>query len=350
LTMVIAAWLAGGCVTTTQQREAMAVGGVAGDYSEDHEAIDDASGMLILPELEAAELGGKPLKAVATTTIIGDVVAQVGGNTIELTTLIAAGQDSHSYEPATQDLTAVAEADVIFVNGWNLEERLIDNLESIREDAPLVPVSANIIPLELGEHAHEEEVGHEEEAGEEHSHGAADPHAWFSIKNVKQWVENIEHMLTALDPANAALYQSNAGAYLDQLAELERYTETKLADIPAGNRVLVTNHDSLGYFAREYNFEVLGTVIPGVSTLAEPSASDLAELIETMREHGVCTIFTETSVSDNLAQTVAAELKNCERVQVLSLYTESVGPAGSGADSYIGMFRSNVDTIMQGLN
>ena len=111
----------------------------------------------------------------------------------------------------------------------------------------------------------------------------------------------------------------------------------------------MTNHDAFGYFAQEYGFTVLGTVIPSISTLAEPSASDLAELITEMGEHGVCTIFTETTVSDALAQTVAAELDGCDNVQVLKLYTGALGPAGSGADSYIGLFRANIDAIVAGL-
>jgi len=356
-----------------QEQETTAVPAETTEQDEHNEAESQHEGkgeMLSLPELEAAELNGEPLKVVATTSVIGDVVAQVGGDAIQLTTLIGRGQDSHSYEPATQDLTAVAEASVIFVNGWNLEERLIDNLESIGEDTPLVPVSANIVPLavagETDEHQEEgeeaaEDGEHEDEGQEaaededhededEHDHSGGDPHTWFSVHNVEQWVENIEHTLSDLDPANAAMYKSNAAAYRAQLEELEGYAAAQLAGIAANNRVLVTNHDSFAYLAHEYDFEILGTVIPGVSTLAEPSASDLAGLIEVMREHGVCTIFTETSVSDSLARAVAAELTSCEQVQVLPLYTESVGPAGSGADSYIGMFRSNVDTIVQGLN
>jgi ABC-type Zn uptake system ZnuABC Zn-binding protein ZnuA len=321
---------------TTQEETA-----VLATTEQDEHAHEAEGGMLALPELEAAELSGRPLQVVATTSVIGDVVGRVGGDAIQLTTLIGPGQDSHSYEPATQDLTRAADADVIFVNGWNLEERLVDNLATIAVDTPLVPVSANIAPLAFTEEARD--------GVEDHSHNGAQPHTWFSVHNVKQWVENIEHVLSDLDPANIEIYERNAAIYLAELEELEAYAETRLATIPAGNRVLVTNHDSFGYFAHEYDFEVLGAVIPGVSTLAEPSANDLAELIAAMKDHDVCTIFTETSVSNSLAQTVAAELDNCEQVQVLPLYTEAIGPAGSGTDSYIGMFRANVDTIVQGL-
>lgn len=289
--------------------------------------------LLPLPDLEAAPLAGKPLQVVATTSIIGDVVAQVGGEAIDLTTLMSAGQDPHSYQSGARELTAVADAHVIFVNGWDLEDALVKNLKEIGGGVPLISISANIIPLALG--------------ADEHGH--ADPHVWFSIDNVVQWSDNVAHVLSALDPANAPTYAANAAAYQAELAELAAATETQLAQIPAEKRFLITNHDSLRYFADRYGFTLLGAVIPGSSTLAEPSASDLTGLLETMHSHHLCTLFTETTVSDTLAQTVASELSGCDEVKVLPLYTGAIGPAGSGADSYIGMFRANVDTIVSGL-
>lgn len=321
------------------------------DHDEDHDHDHDhdhEADMLLLPALGAIDLGGQRLRVVATTSIIGDVLTQVGGEAIDLTTLMSAGQDPHSYEPGARDLTAVSSAHVIFINGWNLEEALLDNLATIGENIPLVPISANIAPLAFGGHAHEGEEAHADET-HDHDHGDADPHTWFSIHNVEQWAKNAQQILSDLDPDNADLYASNAAAYLEALEELEEYASEQLAEIPAERRFLVTNHDSFGFFARDYGFEVLGTVIPSRSTLAEPSARDLAGLIEAMREHNVCTIFTEATVSDKLAQTVAAELTGCDQVQVLKLFTGAIGPAGSGADSYIGMFRANVDTIVAGL-
>lgn len=317
------------------------------DHEEDEHEHEAEAEMLMLPALNAAELDGGRLRVVATTSIIGDVVAQVGGNAIDLTVLMKPGQDPHSYQPVARDLTAVANAHVIFVNGWDMEERLAHDMETIGEDALVVPISANIHPLAFaeGEDAEQEVDAHEEG----HAHSGADPHVWFSIHNVEQWVENVVHVLSDLDPANAAEYESNAAAYLAELAELEEYAETQLGQIPEENRFLVTNHDALGYFAHEYGFTILGTVIPSVSTMSEPSASALTDLIATMKEHNICTIFTENTVNDALAQTVAGELSGCEAVQVLQLYTDAVGPVGSGADSYMGMFRANVEAIVAGL-
>jgi len=305
-----------------------------------------AAVVLALPELALVELGSAPLQVIATTSIIGDIVAQVGGEAIELTTLMGPGQDPHSYKPTPQEMATVSQADVVFVNGWDLEEALAHDLEQIAEDVPTVPVSAGIEPLTFGEHGQERQ-------GEDHTDAqtarAADPHVWFSVHNVEQWVENVERVLAALDPANAETYARNAAAYRVKLEDLQAYVHGQLAAIPAERRYLVTNHDSLGYLAHEYDLTVLGTVLPAASTVAEPSASDLAALVNVMQEHGLCTLFAETTISPKLAETVAAELGDCGKVAVLKLYTGAVGPAGSGADSYIGMFRYDVDTIVTGL-
>lgn len=308
--------------------------------SHDNESTE--TNILTLPELTAVNLANQPLKVVATTSIIGDVVAQIGGEAIELTTLIQPGQDPHSYEPGAQELTAVANADIIFVNGWDLEETLVRNLESIGKGVPIVPVAANITPLLFGDNDHENDA-------EEHGYSSADPHTWFSINNVAQWVENIEKTLSQADPENSETYAQNAALYQEDLENLETYAQTQLSSIPSEKRFLVTNHDSFGYLAHDFDIEILGTVIPGSSTLAEPSAQELASLITTMTEHNVCTIFTETTISDSLAQTTAAELKSCETINVIPLYTGSLGPAGSHADSYISMFQANIDAIVNGL-
>jgi ABC-type Zn uptake system ZnuABC Zn-binding protein ZnuA len=273
----------------------------------------------------------------------------VAGEVIELTILIEPGQDSHSYEPSSGDLTAVSDAHVIFINGWGLEEGLVDDLETISENGVLVPVSAGITPILLGKSEHQE---HEEEEGkdEEHKHSGPDPHVWQDPHQVVFWVENISQVLQTLDPANAGSYEKNAAAYLVELQSLIDYYDQQVAAIPAENRVMVTNHNALGYFAAAYDFEIVGTVLSGASTLSEPSANELAELVEVMKVEGVCAIFTEISANDRLAEAVAQELSACDEVEVVLLYTEAVGRAGSGADSYIGMMRQNIEAIANALN
>ena len=321
--------------------------GCASAAKDDPSAISqpaDEGDVLDLPVVQQVDLRGGKLRVVATTSIIGDIVAQVGGEVIDLTTLMVAGQDPHSYQPGARELTAVADAHVIFVNGWDLEEALLGDLDNIGGAVPIIPVSAHIIPLAFGE-----TDLHDEETTGDQAHGSADPHVWFSVHNVEQWVDNISHILRDLDPDNADIYEQNADAYLAELAELEAYVKTSLTTIPAENRFLVTNHGSFGYLAQAYDFEIVGTVVPGLSTLSEPSASDLTNLIAVMQAHQVCTIFTETTVSDQLAQVVADELSYCSTVQVLPLYTGSLGTAGSGAESYLGLMRTNIDAIVAGL-
>jgi ABC-type Zn uptake system ZnuABC Zn-binding protein ZnuA len=288
---------------------------------------------LSLPELSPAALAeGERLEVLATTNVIGDVVSQVGGEAIDLTTLIGAGQDPHGYQPAPSDLISASQAHVIFANGWGLEEGLVRNLENAAAGVPLVPISAGITPLPFG--------------GEQ---GAPDPHVWLDPHLVRQWVENVQEVLSALDPARAAQYEANAAAYLEELEALITYAEERLATVPAGRRQLVTNHEALAYFARAFDFEVIGTVIPSASTVSEPSARALASLVDRMEDAGVCTIFADHAANQSLAAAAAAELQSCPEVAVLPLYTGSLGPPGSGAESYVEMMRVNVDTIVSGL-
>lgn len=290
------------------------------------------NGDLALPALTAIELEGRKLNVVATTNIIGDVVAHIGGDTIALTTLLGPNADPHSYEATPGDLIALEEADIIFVNGWDLEERLADQIEAGFGDKT-VAISAEITPRSFN-HEHNGAV-------------SADPHVWFAIDNVAQWASNVATVLSQLDPANASNYAADLAEYSAELETLTTDTDKLLDTVPQNKRKLVTNHDSLGYFADTYDFELVGTVIPGFSTSAEPSASELAALIDAMTEAGVCTIFTETTSSAALAETVSAEMDQCDTVQVIPLNTGSLGEGD--AASYIGMFRSNVEAIVNGL-
>ena len=313
-----------------------------GEEANTHEGeAEHAHDVKGLPELEAVTLAdGERLRVVATTSIVGDVVAQVGRDAIDLTVLLAPGQDPHAYQPSAQDLATAAQAHLIFVNGFDLEENLLQDLESAAEGVPIVPVSVGIEPIAGKED--EEEEG--EEGGHEHAH-AEDPHVWFDVAKVEQWTDNVEAALGQLDPKQADTYEANAEAYRAQLKELDDLVRETVSAIPATNRKLVTNHDSLGYFANAYGFDIIGTVIPNLSSNAEPSASDLSQLIETIKQEQVPAIFIDSSASDELAQVVADETG----AAVLALYSETLGAEGSGADSYLGMMRTNVERIEEGL-
>jgi len=298
---------------------------------------------LRLPIVEPMTAAGERLQVVATTSIIGDVVRQVGGEAIDLTVLMQPGQDPHSYQPGAADLTAVADADLIFMNGWNLEEALVGDLVAIGREATLIPVSAGITPRLLSEDDDEHDGG-------SHVHGPVDPHIWQSVPNVIRWVGNIRQVLSAADPANATRYETSATAYSRSLQQLDEDLRAMLAAIPEDRRVLVTNHDNLGYFADAYGFEVAGTIIPSISSLAEPSAGELARLIGAMRSRGICTLILEATAAGQVARTLKNELTDCHEVRLVMLYADALGPPGSGAESYIGMMQTNAAALVKGLN
>lgn len=196
------------------------------------------------------------------------------------------------------------------------------------------------------DHGHGEE-GHSEEGEDEHGHhhGVYDPHFWFDPPRVKTAVHYIAERLAALDPEGAATYRANAEAYEAELDALHAWTQSTVSTLPAERRVLVTSHDSLRYFAELYGFEVVGTVLPGLSPDVEPSAQHLHRLMETLEEHPVPAVFGETTVNERLAQSIARETGS----QLHELYSGSLGPVGSGADTYIGMVRANVEIIVAAL-
>ncbi len=292
-----------------------------------------------LPALQPVPLKpGERLRVVATTTIVGDVVARVGGETIQLTVLLPVGADPHTYEPTPADLTAVAGAHVLFINGLGLEGFLERTLRNVGGDLPVVSVSAGIRPRPL-----EEEAGEEAEE-EEHHHGEYDPHVWLDVRNVMVWVENIRQALSALDPAHTDLYAANAAAYRKELEALDAWILEQVAQVPPQNRKLVTNHPAFGYFAERYGFEQVAAVYP-VSPGAEPSAREIAQLEETIRQYGVPAVFAETTVNPKLAEQVARDTG----VRLVTLYSGSLGAPGSGAETYIGMMRANVQAIVDAL-
>ena len=298
---------------------------------------------MTLPDMEEVDLAaGEKLAVVATTNIIGDVAANVGGDAVDLTVLIEIGQDPHSFEPTPQDLAAIEDADLILVNGLDLEEVLVGAIGNVAE-GPVVPVSAGIELLEPSD-------GDDDHEGEEDHGHAADPHVWVDPNNVIVWVENIAWALSQADPANQAVYQENASAYLDELRALDKYIRQQAARIPEGQRKLVTDHGLYSYFADEYGFEIVGTVIPSFTSTAGASAGDVARLVGVIEEAGVPAVFigaTATQGTRRLAEALAAEAGS--QVRVLPLVSGSLAPQGPPGDTYLGYMRYNIDQIVLGL-
>lgn len=305
-----------------------------------------AAAFLLLPACgtvgnsgESSRNRGK-LTVVATTTILGDVAGQIGGEAIDLTVLLPAGIDPHTFQPVPQDLTVLSQADLIFINGAGLETSLSDFLEYAQEQTQVVSASQNIDLHQL-EGAHAEDSDHDEHADDE-----VDPHVWFDPNNVIVWTQNIEQGLSELDPGNAQVYSTNAEAYRFELQELHAWINQQVVQIPEDNRKLVTDHEVFGYFAERYGFEQVGAVIPSFSAGAEPSAQQIAALEDKIRELNVPAIFVGETVNPGLAEQIA----NDTGVQLISLYTGSLTETGGAADSYIALMRFDVAAIVRGLS
>ncbi len=270
------------------------------------------------------------LKVVATTTQVGDFVKNVGGNRIELITILKPNADPHDYEPTADDSKALASAQIVFTNGIGLDEWLDKLIQNSGTKAKKVVTSDGIKPRP-GE-------------GEEEKEG--DPHIWFSVDNVKVMVDNISKGLSGLDAAGAAVYQANVTAYKEQLDKLDKDIKVQIATIPEADRKLVTNHDAFGYYLDRYGIKFIGSVIPSFDSTAEPSAKDLADLVVKIKAEKVKAIFTESSLNPKLEQQIAAQAG----IKIFSnLYGDTLGDAGSDGDTYIKMMQTNTKNIVAGL-
>lgn len=285
---------------------------------------------------------GEKLRVVATTSIVADLVANVGGDAIELNTLLPLGVDPHAFQPTPQDAAILAEAQVIFANGAGLEEFLLPLIRNAGAKAALIELSAGVPLRTLAREEEEEHEGNEEH---EHRHGEVDPHTWTTPANVVTFIANIERALSALDPAHATTYRANATAYTAKLKELDAWVRAQIETIPPENRKLVADHDAFGYYAERYGLENVGAVIPSFSTLAEPSAQQMAALQETIRREGVKAIFVDMAANSTLAQRVASDLG----IKVVRLYSGSLGAKGSGAETYLDYIRFNTNAIVEAL-
>jgi len=293
------------------------------------------------PPAPAAD-ASQPLQVLATTSIVADVVKNVGGERVIVTTLLPIGTDVHTYEPAPQDLAKIASARLVFVNGAGLEEFLNVLIENAGAADRVIEVSAGIELRDFGGHAEEGGENHAK-AGEEHTDG--DPHTWVDPNNVKIWVENIRSALTAADPAGEAVYRANADAYLKQLEEIDAWIQEQVAQIPPENRKLVTDHQVFGYFAERYGFEQIGAIIPGYSTAAQPTAQEAAAIEDAIRGLGVKAVFVGKTVNPSLAQRVAEDTG----IRLVGLYHGSLSEPGGEAGTYLDYLRYNVTQMVNAL-
>lgn len=284
------------------------------------------------------------LDVVATTSVWGDVIEEIVGDEGTVEVLIPAGADAHEYEATPRQVASLQDADLVVANGLGLEEGMGNVLESaISDGANVLELAPQLDPLPFADHGDANED--DDHAGEEHEHGDEDPHVWFDPDRVAAATELIAAELAETD--DSVDWLARATAYSDRLLEADREIEAILDAVPSENRRLVTNHDALGYFADRYGFEVIAVVIPGGSTLGDPSSAEMAALVEEIEHEGVRTIFAETSQPTRLAEAVAAEVG--DDVSVVELYTETLGESGSDADTLIGMLLTNARRIAEAL-
>lgn len=273
----------------------------------------------------------QPLPVVATYSVLGEWVERVGGEHLSVTTLVGRDGDAHTYEPTPQDSAALARAALVFENGLGFEVWLDRLFTSSGSRATRCVVTRGIVPREWTNAA-----GHREQ----------DPHVWHSPALAILMVRVVRDALREADPLHADVYAVRAAAYETELRQLQSFIAQEVRKLPPARRRLVTTHDTFGYFADEYGFVVSSVLGSGSSETTDPNAGELADVVERIRAEGVPAIFAENILNPKLTQQVAREAG----VQVIpSLYTDALGPLDSPAESYPGMIRFNVRTIVEAL-
>lgn len=281
-----------------------------------------------------------PLQVSATNTILADIVKNVGGQRVNIQVLLPANADPHTFQPTIRDMVALNKSQVLFANGAGLESWL----GKVKSGAPKTQVVTLTDGVELREGA--EEHDHAAAGHDHHNHGGQDPHAWWNPLNVEIYAQNVAQTLSRLDPAGKGVYAKNLSRYQKQLRGADQYAKQQFGTLSPAQRVLVTNHDSMGYLADRYGLKVVGNVIEGLSTDREPTTRELAGLIDNIKKSKVKAIFTENTVSARLANSIS----KATGVQIAPpLYTDALSGVGTAGASYLSAFRSNVDTIVKAL-
>ena len=272
----------------------------------------------------SAQAGG--LRVLAAETFLGDIAQNVGGERVHVETLLRPGVDPHEFQPSPQDAIRIEQAQVLIINGLGYETWLTTSLQDGTGKNGLVVASDGLSPM----------------ADPSGAHPSGDPHTWMNPVNVIRYVENIRDGLSNADPPGAAAYASNADMYIAKLRDLDQSIKDQVAQIPPAKRLLVTDHDALGYFADAYGFRVIGAVIPSVTSEASTSAQGMAELIQAIKASGAPAIFLDVGENQKLADQIAAE--SGAKV-VTGLYVESLSGSNGPASTYIEMMKYDVTLI-----
>lgn len=264
---------------------------------------------------------------VASASIFADMAEVISGGLVDVKMVVPIGGDPHIYEPTPADVSLVARADLVLINGMTFEGWMNELIENSGTLAETVIITRGIEAIESEEYAN-----------------SSDPHAWMSAKNGLTYVANVRDALIRLDPENAEVYRFNAGLYQQQIQDLDNYIQAEVARVPEGKRILITSHDAFRYYGRRYGIRVEAAL--GTSTDAEVRTADVARLTETIRESGVAAIFVESTINPKLIRQIATDN---DVIIGGSLYADSLGDSLSPAPTYLQMLRYNTDIMVKGL-
>ena len=295
---------------------------------------------------------------VVTTNILGDVVSNMVGDSFNVEVIMPPGSDPHDFQASAQQVEKMMSADLLIVNGANFEEGMLSVIESAEADGVMVFEAISVVSQLEGsdDHGHDDHEGHDDHDDHEghddhddhegHDHGGIDPHFFTDPARMAVVVEELSEFLVANFPNVDQGFVSTANDYAQELIDLDEEVNEILSEIPQEGKVLVTNHAVFAYFADSYGFEILGEIIPSASTLSSANAQQLASLADELSSNSVKAIFADASASDTLARTLAAEVGD---IEVITLFTESLGEPGSSGANYIEMVKFNAQAIASGL-
>lgn len=275
------------------------------------------------------------LNVVTTTTMITDLVKNIGGDSLNIQGLMGSGVDPHLYKASEGDVSKLTNADVVFYSGLHLEGKLVDVFEKMGRNTNTIALAEVLDKSKL--------------IGSEYFASNYDPHIWFNIQYWKQLTNYLTEQLSQLDPKNAAYFEANKTTYLKELDALETEIKTTIATLPQEKRILVTAHDAFNYFGEAYGFEVVG--LQGLSTATEAGVQDVQNLAKLIIDKKVKAIFVESSVPKRTIEALQqAVLSKGFQVAIGgTLYSDALGNAGTTEGTYLGMFRYNINTIVSGL-
>lgn len=279
---------------------------------------------------------GDGLQVVVAESFLADITSNIAGSRLQVITLMPLGVDPHAYEPTPRDIAKISDSDLLIINGSGFEGWLEQVMQNTAATTKIVEASAGLQSRAV-DHTND---GHEDD------HGETDPHFWLDPINAVQYVNTIRTALIELDPDGKEVYTQNADNYIQQLIALDQEIQSQVDTIPIEKRIIVTNHESFGYYADRYGFTIIGAVIPSISTGASPTAQQMAQLIEDIRSSGATALFIETGANPRLAEQIAQETG----VKVITdLYTHSISAPDGPAPTYIDMLRYNTQTIVSAL-